>query len=89
MKLSALVVALSTGLAISHGAVAESFNDHGDNWVANLQRSATVKTAPVAATPEGYVNRGENWVVKVKTDAGKPRLQFVASLNGFNERGES
>ncbi len=89
MKLSALVVALSTGLAISHGAVAESFNDHGDNWVANLQRSATVKTAPVAATPEAYVERGENWIVKIRTDSAKPRLQIVASPNGFNERGES
>ncbi len=89
MKLSALVLVLSTGLAISHGAIAESFNDRGGNWVANPQRSATVKNAPVAATPEGYVERGENWIVKIGTDAGKPRLQFVASLNGFNERGES
>ncbi len=89
MKLSALVVALSTGIAISHGAVAESFNDRGENWVANLQRSATVKTTPVAATPEAYVERGEDWLAKVKTDAGKPRLQFAVSLNGFNERGES
>ncbi len=89
MKLSALVVALSTGLAISHGAVAESFNDRGENWVANLQRSATVKTAPVVATPEAYVERGKNWIVKIRTDSSKLRLQFVASLNGFNERGES
>ncbi len=89
MKLSALVVALSTGLVISHGAVAESFNDRGENWVANLQLSATVKTAPVVATPEAYVERGEDWLAKVKTDAGKPRLQFAVSLNGFNERGES
>ncbi len=89
MKLSALVLSLSAGLAIGNAAVAESFNDRGENWVANLQRSATVKTAPVAATPEAYVERGENWIVKVGTDFDKPRLRVVASLNGFNERGES
>ncbi len=89
MKLSALVVALSTGLAISHGAVTESFNDRGENWVANPQRSATVKNAPVAATPEAYVERGENWIVKVRTDYAKPQLRIVASPSGFNERGES
>ncbi len=89
MKLSALVLTLSTGLAISHAAVAESFNDRGENWVANPQSNATVKTAPVAATLEAYVERGENWIVKIRTDSAKPRLQIVASPNGFNERGES
>jgi len=75
--------AVSIGVGLSTAAVAEPFNDRGQDVIANVQSEATNVRSIVADTDEGFNNRGVDYIADAPD--GKPSQDPMISLQDKDE----
>ena len=81
------VLALASTLTFS-SAIAESFNERGENFIASVKIGFSSKHQPVVVEFGSFNERGENFIVNAPVGSYKRYPPVVVELDGFNERGE-
>jgi hypothetical protein len=94
--MTALLVGLTTTLALSTAAVAEPWKDRtplsfdrSPDATANIQSNPnTPSIAMNAPTTGGFNQRGPDWVASVQSNLNTPRIAVnIPTTGGFNQRG--
>jgi hypothetical protein len=86
MKTAATALfAVYIGAGLSTAAVAEPFNDRGQDVIANVQSEATNVGSTVADTSKGFNNRGVDYIADAPD--GKPSQDPMISLRDKKEHG--
>jgi hypothetical protein len=77
---------LIAGLSLSSAALAEPFNDRGEDFRASVRSSASTAQQTVAATPNGFNNRGVDYIATAPTGSSEPLPEVMLTEHGFNQR---
>jgi hypothetical protein len=76
--IAAAVLALSAAVSLNTVAVAEPFNERGQDFVASVQSEADTSGSTGTVTASGFNDRGVDYIADAP--AGKPARQPMISL---------
>ena len=87
--LATLLIALSSTLALSAPAAAESFNDRGADFIATVPAGSQSSLGPVIARPSGFNEHSTYYDATVAPiDSNTMRQPVTAVIMSFNDRGD-
>ncbi len=87
MKTLIAVVLLSLFVGLLNQAVAQSFNNRGDDFVTALPAGSNKPHQGAVIPFQGFNDRGKDFVAALPAGADSPHQGAVIPLQGFNDRG--